>query len=191
MNPQVSFYMKEGIYRHIEKKKVLLLFILTNVVYAFMLIVSIPKVMSYSAGMKIFDMMPMGYDPEYAYSFLEKLGIEGRNAYLYFQIPFDLIYPFLFGITYCLLIAYLLDKLDRFKNETYYLCILPVFAGLFDYLENFGIMDMLMHYPLLTDKIIHTATFFTVLKSLFSTITFTVVIALLVMLGLKKLSGRK
>lgn len=183
--------MKEGIYRHIEKKKVLLLFILTNVVYVFMLTVSIPKVMSYSGGMKLFDMMPMGYDPEYAYALLEKLGAGGRNAYLYYQIPIDLVYPFLFGITYCLLMAYLLDKLDRFKSETYYLCILPLFAGLFDYLENFGIIDMLVHYPQLTDKVIQTATFFTVLKSLFSTISFTVVIGLLVILGLKKLFRKK
>jgi hypothetical protein len=179
--------MKEGIYRHIEGKKVLLLFILTNVVYGFMLIFSIPKVMSYSSGMKIFDMMPMGYDLEYAYSLLEKLGIEGRHAYLYYQIPVDMIYPFLFGITYCLLLAYLLHKLDRFKNESFYLCLIPIIAGLFDYLENFGIIDMLVHYPELTDKVVQTATFFTVLKSLFSTISFIVVTALLVVMGFKKL----
>lgn len=183
--------MKERIYRNIEGKKVLLLFIVTNIVYGFMLLVSIPKVMSYSGGMKLFDMKPMGYGPEYALPLLEKLGEEGRHAYLYYQIPLDLIYPFLFGITYCLLIAYLLNQLNTLKDEPFYLCIIPIMAGLFDYFENFGIIDMLVSYPHLAEGKIQTATFFTVIKSLFSTVTFTLLGGLLVVLGYKKLFVKK
>lgn len=179
--------MKEGIYRNMEGKKVLFLFIVTNLVYVFMLTVTIPKVMFHTGGLKIFDMMPMGYDQQYALALLEKLGAEGRRVYLYNQIPVDLIYPFLFGITYCLLLAYLLNKLNRLKAEAFYLCILPLFAGLFDYLENFSIINMLVSYPQLSDKAIHTATFFTVFKSLFSTISFVVLIVVLVIYGFNKL----
>jgi len=121
---RLDFHIKELIYRNIEGKKVLFLLILTNLVYGFMLLITIPKVMTYSGGMKIFDMMPMGSEPEYGSLLLEKLGIAGRNAYLYNQIPVDLIYPFLFGITYCLLLAYLFNQLHHLTTETFYLCIL-------------------------------------------------------------------
>lgn len=184
---RLNFYMREGIYRNMEGKKVLFLFVVTNLVYVFMLTVTIPKVMLHAGGLKIFDMMPMGYDQQYALTLLEKLGAEGRRVYLYNQIPVDLIYPFLFGITYCLLLAYLLNKLNRLKAEGFYLCVLPLFAGLFDYLENFSIINMLVSYPQLSDKAIHTATFFTVFKSLFSTISFAVLIVMLVFYGYHKL----
>lgn len=179
--------MKQGIYRNIDGKKVLLLFVVTNMVYVFMLTVTIPWVMGFSGGMKLFDMMPMGYDPEYALLLLDKLGQEGRHVYLYNQLPVDMIYPLLFGITYCLLTAWFLNKLNTLKEEPFYLCILPLLAGLFDYLENFSIINMLMKYPFLTDTAIQTGTFFSVFKSLFSTISFTVLIVLMIKYGYRKL----
>lgn len=179
--------MKESIYRNIDGKKVLLLFVVTNMVYLFMLTVTIPLVMGFSAEMKLFDMMPMGYDSAYALLLLDKLGEEGRHAYLYNQLPVDMIYPFLFGITYCILTAWFLNKLNILKEEVSYLCILPVLGGLFDYLENFSIINMLLTYPFLTDTAIQTGTFFTVFKSLFSTISFTVLIVLMISYGYKRL----
>lgn len=183
--------MKKDLYRNIDGKKVLLLFVLTNMVYLFMLTVTIPWVMEFSGGMKLFDMMPMGYDPEYALLLLDKLGEEGRHVYLYNQIPVDMIYPLLFGITYCLLIAWILNKLNTLKKEPFYLCLLPLLAGLFDLLENFSVINMLLTYPYLTDVAIQTARLFTVFKSLFSTISFTVMIVLMVKYGYIKLSMKK
>ncbi|HAH22959.1 MAG TPA: hypothetical protein DCL77_04220 [Prolixibacteraceae bacterium] len=183
----MNFYIKELVYRNIEGKKVLILFILTNLVYVFMLLVSIPKVLSFSGGMKLFDLMPTGYEPEYARALLEKLGAAGRNAYLFNQIPVDLIYPSLFGISYCLLLAYLLNRLNSLKAEYFYLCLLPPLAGLFDYLENLGIINMLVSYPHLSAAAIQITAFFTVFKSLLSTISFCILIVVLVMFGVKKL----
>lgn len=48
--------------KNISGKKVLGLFILTNLVYAYMLMVTIPKTMAFANGMKLLDMMPAGYD---------------------------------------------------------------------------------------------------------------------------------
>ena len=188
---RLNFHIKELVYRNIEGKKVLFLVIFTNFVYGFMLLVTIPKVLSFSAGMKLFDLMPMGYDPDYAGELLDKLGVAGRNAYLFNQIPVDLIYPFLFGITYCLLLAYLLNQLNSLKDEYFYLCLLPPMAGLFDYLENLGIINMLITYPHLSVPAIQITAFFTVFKSLLSTISFSVLIVILVMVGVKKLLRKK
>ena len=93
-----------------KRKKVLILFVLTNIVYAAMLIITIPKTMGFSNGLKLLDMMPMGYDLEYINTLFETLGEKGREVYLYNQIPLDMIYPFLFAISYCLVIGYFLKK---------------------------------------------------------------------------------
>ena len=45
-------------------KKVLFLFVLTNIVYTAMLMVTIPKVIGHTDGLRLLDMMPMGYDLE-------------------------------------------------------------------------------------------------------------------------------
>lgn len=184
---RLNFHVKELVYSNIEGGKVLILFVLTNLVYGFMLLVSIPKVMQFSDGMKLFDLMPMGYSVEYAGSLLENLGTEGRNAYLYNQLPVDFIYPFLFGVTYCLLIAYLLNRLNSLKAEYFYLSLLPVLAGMLDYMENLGIVNLLVSYPNFSDASVHIAAFFTVMKSLFSTVSFSVLIVIVILLLFKKL----
>ena len=92
-------------------KKVLWLFILTNLVYTLMLTVTIPKTMDFANGMKLLDMMPMGYDLNYVSELFASLGENGRSTYLTNQIPVDMIYPLLFGLTYCLLLDYLLLQL--------------------------------------------------------------------------------
>src|ERR1035438_6476007 len=108
--------MRNLVSRNINGKKVLFLFVLTNLVYLTMILITIPKVVQFSGGMKILDMMPTGYNSEYVNSLLNALGENGRNAYLYNQITVDMIYPFLSAITYCLLIAYFLNKLGKLKK---------------------------------------------------------------------------
>ena len=164
--------MKDIIKRNISGKKIILLFILTNVTYAFMLTITIPKVMSFAGGMKLLDMMPTGYNSEYVNSLLSALGTTGRNAYLFNQIPVDMIYPFLFGITYCLLLAYILNKIGKLESSLFYLCLIPLFSGLFDYCENFGIITMLNTYPDNSPLLSKTTNAFSVLKSSFTTIYF-------------------
>lgn len=175
----------------VKGKTVLFLVILTNLVYVYMLLVSIPKVMSFSDGMKIPDMMPIGYEPEYVLTLFEKLGEQGRNIYLYQQLPVDLLYPLLFSITYFLVILFFLQKLQKLNRETYYLSLLPLIAGLFDYLENFVIIYMLGSFPTISVSTIKLSAFFTVFKSMLSSISFTVIIVLLLMLAYRKFSEEK
>jgi len=79
--------MIQFITKHLNGKKVLFLFLLTNLVYAFMLIITIPKTMQFSNGMKLLDMMPMGYNSEYVNTLFNTLGEKGREVYLLNQIP--------------------------------------------------------------------------------------------------------
>lgn len=182
--------MKNWINRNIQGRKVLLLFILANIVYTIMLTVTIPKVMSFSDGMKLLDMMPTGYNTEYVNALLNALGEEGRNAYLFTQIPVDLIFPGLFGISYCLLFAYFLNKIGKLNGYYWGLCWFPILAGLFDYFENFGIIAILNSYPDNSISLAQTTNIFSVLKSVFTTLTFTTLIVLLIVFIIGKLRKR-
>jgi hypothetical protein len=166
-------------------KKVLGLFILTNVLYLIMLLVTIPKTMEFSNGMKLLDMLPTGYNQDYANELFRTLGQNGREIYLTNQIPVDMIYPLLFGLTYSLLLAYFLKKLNKLKSPFTYLCLLPIIAGIADYLENIGIITMLKSYPNFTETTVNATNTFSVVKSTSTSIFFIALIAILIILGIK------
>jgi len=182
--------MKDLIKKNISGGKVIFLFILTNIVYMTMLTITIPKVMRYAGGMKILDMIPMGYTPEYVNSLFNTLGEEGRFVYLYNQLPVDMIYPLLFGISSCLVLAYFLNKLGKIDSPLYYLCLIPLFSGLFDYGENIGIITMLNTFPDNSIFVAQITNVFSILKSSFTTTYFIVALVILLVLAKKKLFSK-
>jgi hypothetical protein len=183
--------MKKLIKRNLNGNKVLFLFIATNIVYAFMLIVTIPKVMSFAGGMKLLDMMPTGYSVEYVDSLFNALGENGRHAYLFNQLPVDMIYPGLFAISYCLVLAYFLNKLGKLESPLFYLCILPIFSGLSDYCENIGIIIMLKSYPKNSGLLSQVTSVFSILKSFSTTIYFIVLTIALIALAWQSFKPKK
>lgn len=166
-------------------KKVFWLFVLTNIVYLFMLLVTIPKTMEFSNGMKLLDMMPTGYDLNYVNELFNALGENGREIYLTNQIPVDMIYPLLFGLTYSLLLAYFLKKLNKLKSPFAYLSLLPIIAGVVDYLENIGIITMLKSFPDIKESTVNATNTFSVIKSTSTSLFFIVLIVILIILGIK------
>ncbi len=155
-----------------------------------MLFVTIPKTIAYSGGMKLLDMMPQGYDSKYVNELFNKLGEEGREVYLFNQIPVDMIYPFLFGMTYSLLIAYFLKKLDKLNTPFFYLCLVPIIAGIADYLENFGIITMLNDFPDLSMTQVNVTNIFTLIKSLSTTLFFLILIVIIIIVGVRRLKWK-
>jgi hypothetical protein len=182
--------MKDLIKRNLSGKKILILFILTSLVYAMMLTITVPKVMNFADGMKLLDMLPTGYTPDYVNSLFNALGQEGRNAYLFQQIPLDLIYPGLFGVTYCLLFAFILKKLGKEDSHLFYLCFIPVFAVIFDYLENIGIIIMLKNYPDNAPIISQITNVFSISKSTLVTISFIILFIFLLALLTKYIATK-
>jgi len=177
--------MKKLVSNNISGKKVLILFILTNTVYLIMLLFTIPQVIHFSGGMKILDMMPTGYDTAYVNKLFDTLGEQGRNLYLYTQLPVDMVYPLLFGVSNCLLLAFFLNKLGKLESLFFYLCFLPLFSGLFDYSENAGIITLLSTYPNHSEALVHITNIFSVLKSATTTIYFSVLIVCIILLAIK------
>ncbi len=133
--------------------------------------------MKYIDGMQLLDMQPAGY----VKILFETLGNEGRKAYLFKQSPMDMIYPLLFAVTYSLLLTYLFKRIFDPESKLHYLNLIPLFGGLFDYLENTGIIIMLSVYPGFSVSLAKLTAFFSVTKSIYKPV-FLILIASIVKL---------
>jgi len=144
---------------------VLLLFIITMIVYLIILFYTIPTVIAQAPGMQLFDMSPKGYNLTYANKLLIAIGPIGREAYLKRQLPIDFIYPGLFAVTYSLMVVWLFGKrLDK-NSKVFFLALIPIAAGLFDYFENIGIILMLKSFPNINPMLVYISSMLSILKS--------------------------
>ena len=174
----------------VKGRKVLILFILSSMVYAVMIFVTIPKLIYFGNGMDVLDMMPFGYSYPYVTQLFTELGVDGRNYYLNYQIPIDMVYPYLFGLSYFYIMTYVLLKINLWKSTFIYLSILPVIGALFDYFENIGTILMLRNYPNLNPSVVQLNSFFTISKSILSTLFFISLMVILVIFSIKKVSKK-
>ena len=175
--------------RKLEKyasgRTVLILFIVTMVVYAWIVLFSIPAVLEESPDLVLFDMSPMGYSPEYATELLDAIGEAGRRKYMLHQLPVDLIYPGLFAITYTLMLVWVASKFASKNSWLFSLAYVPFVAGIFDYLENVGIFSMLITYPEVLPGIVYSASICTVLKSLMTVFFYILLFYSFIVWGMK------
>ena len=136
-------------------------------------------------GLQIFDMKPNGYSFTYAKELLGNLGKGGRNFYLFRQLPLDFVYPLLFMMSNILILSFFLKKIG--KLESWFLLVLfPVIAGIFDYLENLGLIYLLTSYPRISEIGVRIISTFTVIKSLFTSLYFVILLFVLAILIFKK-----
>ena len=164
-------------FQHVSHgKTVLLLFIITNLIYASMLMYSLPLVSSYAPKLVLFDMSPMGYSYVQAIELLTSLGIDGRNAYLSVQLPLDFIYPGMFSVSYALLITWILKQYLPKDSKLFFIVLVPFLAGGFDYLENISIIAMLDSFPNISENLVNCASVFTIIKSGATTVFFVLLI---------------
>jgi len=146
------------------------LLLVTWVVYGYMILYSIPHLVELTNGIKPLDVLPLGYSSDYVQSLFLALGEGGRHYYLTHQIPIDMVYPALFIATYSLLTFYLLQKSGIRENAAMRLSVIPVIAGLCDYLENLGIVVMLQSFPDVSDSLTTITNFFSIGKAGFTTL---------------------
>lgn len=181
------FKIKESIKRYATVKTTLFFLLVTNLLYGAMLTITIPAVHAYSGGLKILDLLPMGYSASYVQNLFEALGTEGRGKYLYEQIPLDTIYPALFAFTYSFLTMLIVRRIFPNESKFEYLCFVPLVAGLFDYAENVGIISMLTLYPDFEIFLADLTNFATITKSIVSTVAFSLIIIGAILVARKKI----
>lgn len=179
--------MRELVFKNLKVKIILPIFLAAGVIYAVMLTITIPRVMNYTGGMKIPDMMPTGYNAEYISTLLHTMGEQGRHYYLRTQIPLDFVYPLLFAVSLCLLLAFVIHKLGRMSGPLFYISFIPLLAGLSDYFENVGVITMIKKYPEIPESLVKITNVFSIIKSSSTTIAFTLLIILLFIWLIRKI----
>lgn len=170
---------------------VLVLFLITMAIYLTMIFYSIPSVVSFAPELVLFDMSPTGYSYQNAMELLGVLGPEGRSVYLTMQLPLDFIYPGLFAISYSLLLVWLMLKSLSHQSNMFYLAIVPILAGVCDYIENVFIIVMINSFPDLSSSIVETASLFTIMKSSITTIFFVLLLWAMLMYFKNRLTSQK
>lgn len=182
--------MIKRIINNVPGKTVLLFFIISSTLYFIMLLGTIPHLHNLTGGLKIPDMMPTGYDSDYIVRLMEALGKTGRNYYLFRQLPIDLVFPFFFAISNCMIMGWFLKKLNKLDTNWYLVCYLPIIAGIFDYAENFSIISLINNYPEINKTTVLVSNLFSVLKSSVTTIALTVLIVILLVFLFRRIFNR-
>ncbi|MFO7923255.1 MAG: hypothetical protein R6U58_06145 [Bacteroidales bacterium] len=114
-----------------------------------------PVFMPAGDSLRPLDLM-FGSAPEVTFKMISAYGDEGRQNYLQGLLLLDFIYP----VIYSLFLAFSLYRL--YQNVL--LSLSPVLILLSDYIENAGIIIMLLSWPEEMNVIAYTTCFFTSMK---------------------------
>ncbi len=87
--------------------------------------------------------LQFGFRNDFVHRLLNMLGEQGRKAYLFFSLFVDMPYGLIYGLTYAFLLAYVLRK-KNFKH-LHFIVLFPLFITFFDWIENAGIIYLLIH----------------------------------------------
>ena len=142
-------------------KLVVVFILLVYVVNAFVLKAIYPSYIY--PGFETLDFQS-SYSPERAYQLIDSYGEEGRQYYALIELTLDLIYPILNALMFSTLTIYLFRRIfppDSFWQK---LPLLGPIVMIVDYLENAGIVTMLLSYPRRLDVVAQAANVFTVAK---------------------------
>lgn len=146
---------------------------------------SVGHIKQVSGGADILDTRVF-YTPQGAYGALDALQPAGRQLYLRFLVGFDLLFPLLYSIALATLLTVVLRRAFPGRPRMQRLNLMPLGAGLFDYLENMAIITLLVRYPTHVDGVALIAGYSTLLKW-----SFTGISLVLLVLGLVVARGRK
>jgi hypothetical protein len=134
----------------------------------------VAQLMEITGGVGILDMEVL-YTPDQAYAFLAAMGEAGRAFDLTHIIPIDLFVPFFYALFLSTFITWLLHRWLPAGSRWHRLNVVPVAGAVFDYLENLGIIAMLLAWPARLTEIAQFVMASTLLKFSFSAAAFLIV----------------
>ena len=105
------------------------------------------------------------YHPTKLISAAEAYGPEGRQAYIHSRWTFDLVFPLVYVGFLAVGISWFLNQHDNRKIG--HLNLLPLAAGVFDYLENTATTVVMAIYPKVSYLTAYLASGFTLVKWIF------------------------
>jgi hypothetical protein len=97
-------------------------------------------------GAEILDMQ-IGYTPDDAYTLLEGLGPEGRQAYAVMLSTGDMLFPIAYSLLFAAIAAWLLARVAPPDHWTQKLSLIALIAGISDMAENVSILALIAGFP--------------------------------------------
>jgi hypothetical protein len=113
------------------------------------------------------------------YRMAEAYGPAGRSAYIRARFTFDLIFPLVYTAFLVTAISWLVKRSDLAWGSWGRLNLLPVAGMLFDFLENISAATVMSRYPQTTPLLDHLSGVFTLIKWVFISGSFVVLIVLI------------
>ena len=104
------------------------------------------------------------YTPDKAFQLISSYGEQRRQYYAVIEVTLDLVYPFVTALMFSLITLYTFKRAFPNHNWTLYLSLTPYAVLLADYLENAGIVTMLLIYPRESVLLAQISNFFTIAK---------------------------
>ena len=132
------------------------------------------ELMAITGGVGLLDMQVL-YTPEQAYAHLAAMGEAGRAFDLTRIVPLDMFVPFFAALAFSLVITWLLHRWLPQKSRWHRLNVVPVIGGICDYLENIGIVVMLLAWPAALPDIARFTMTATVFKFALYALAFTII----------------
>ena len=103
------------------------------------------------------------YNAQEAYLILNQMGPEGRSLYLK-GLAIDMIFP----MAYSFFLAGMLFRLFWNRHaplkQSAFISTIPLFGGLFDYVENIFEIQLVLQFPPLSENLVFWSSQFTLLK---------------------------
>lgn len=150
----------------------------------------VAKLKEYTDGVGILD-LERTYTPEQAYRILESQGEIGRQFYKRIIILLDFVFPTIYMIFWSVIINFLFTRWLTTENKMHKLCLVPLLAGISDYIENVLILTMIHYFPQKLYNIAVLANVMTILKGIFSGLSIFLIIAGVVGLIRKTMNEKK
>lgn len=178
--------------RFATKSGLIGLFLLSHTVLLLMMLFTFPRINA-KLGTQAFDLKTFGYSQSEATMMLRNLDQSTIDFYLFPQLfLLDILYPILLALFLSTTIIRLsnLIKLSRdhaFSN----VFMLPFIAMFMDYFENIMISLMITNPTNVSSGVIKTASICTGMKSGFTTLSWLVILTLLVMWLIGKRKNKK
>jgi hypothetical protein len=117
------------------------------------------------------------YAAEDLYRMAEAYGEEGRQSYVRGRYTFDLVWPLVYTFFLITALSWLTRKAFALGSVWQQANLVPLLAALFDYLENVSTSIVMLRYPAQTLVLDRIATVFTMLKWLFVSVSFMLLLA--------------
>ncbi|MCC7359490.1 MAG: hypothetical protein IT317_08440 [Anaerolineales bacterium] len=143
------------------------------------------RLMSYSGGLGPLD-LTLGLSPADTYARLTAYTAAGRLTYLIIELTADVVFPIVYGLFFSLALALVFQRTFPPESALQRLVPVPLLALPADYLENAGIVVMLLAYPQELGGLALLVRLLTLLKWLVTTVA-----AVLLLIGLGALFVRR